>query len=494
MLLADVPPLEKLSRADYEAIVPELRAGLVDAQRQLRDAGVPVIVIVAGADGVKSETVNRLDQWLDSRGLSTEVFGPRTAEERAQPRFRRYVMALPARGRIAVYFGSWYTEPAVARAAGRLTKDELETDLARIAEFERTLAADGALIVKVWLHLSKKQQRKRLQALAADPNTSWRVSKREWGQLDRYDRSMKAMERVLTRTDTGYARWHLVPAADARARDVAVGRIVLEAIRSHLAELEQTQVVADLSAAVEERAPPNDVLDLLGQVDLSPQMDPKTYSSELTQLQAEVHRLSEAAWKKGRSSVLVFEGWDASGKGGAIRRLTDALDARNYRVVPVGPPTEEEMRYHYLWRFWRHLPPPGRMTIFDRSWYGRVLVERVESLATPNEWARAYREINQFEEHLTEHGVLLVKLWLHISPEEQLRRFEERQATPHKRHKITDEDWRNRKAWPDYELAVNEMLLRTSTPHAPWTVVPAEDKRLARCVVLETVIEALDRA
>ena len=192
--------------------------------------------------------------------------------------------------------------------------------------------------------------------------------------------------------------------------------------------------------------------------------------------------------------ILALEGWDAAGKGGAIRRVTHALDARMYRVIPIAAPTDEERAHHYLWRFWRHLPRLGRITIYDRTWYGRVLVERAEGFASEAEWMRAYKEINEFEEQLTEHGIVLVKYWLHISADEQLERFKERETAPWKQYKITPEDYRNREKMNLYEQAASDMIARTSTEFSPWTLVEANDKRYARIKVLRTLCDRLDAA
>jgi polyphosphate kinase 2 (PPK2 family) len=211
-------------------------------------------------------------------------------------------------------------------------------------------------------------------------------------------------------------------------------------------------------------------------------------------LQGKLHRLTWAAHQKKRSSVFVFEGWDAAGKGGCIRRITQAMDARLYQVISTAAPTDEERAHHYLWRFWRHIPRAGLVTVYDRSWYGRVLVERVENFAKESEWKRAYLEINSFEEQLVNHGTIMLKFWIHISPEEQLRRFKEREVIAYKQHKITDEDWRNRDKWEAYTLAVNDMVARTSTTLAPWVLVSGEDKGFGRIEVLKTVCNRLEEA
>lgn len=231
---------------------------------------------------------------------------------------------------------------------------------------------------------------------------------------------------------------------------------------------------------------------ILKRVDLSLCMDEKRYSRELKHLQARLHLLGLQLYQQKRPAVIVFEGWDAAGKGGAIQRLTAELDPRSYIVHSIAAPTGEDKVRHYLYRFWRRLPPRGQFAIFDRSWYGRVLVERVEGFARPDEWRRAYVEINEFERQLIDFGTIICKFWMHISPEEQLRRFEARRNVPYKAWKLTAEDWRNREKWSLYEAAADEMLLRTSTPAAPWTIVEAEDKHFARIKVLRTVAQRLE--
>ena len=223
-------------------------------------------------------------------------------------------------------------------------------------------------------------------------------------------------------------------------------------------------------------------------------LDAATYKKELHQAQGELGLLSRRLRKEKRSLILVFEGPDAAGKGGAIRRLTAAMDARDYQVISIAAPTDEERAHPYLWRFWRYLPPTGRVSIYDRSWYGRVLVERVEGFARPDQWQRAFEEINAFEEQLIEHGLILVKFWLAITPDEQLRRFQDRQDTPYKQHKITAEDWRNRDRWDAYEAAACDMIEKTGTESAPWVLVEGNNKEWARVKVLKEVVRRVQSA
>jgi polyphosphate:AMP phosphotransferase len=480
----------EVSKADYEREVPLLRAALLKAQRELLEAKIPLILIVSGADGAgKSETVNRLHEWFDPRGLETNVFGPLTEEERDRPPYWRFWRTLPARGRIGMFFGSWYTDPIIRRAYRKSGGAAFDRGLTRIEFFEQQLARDGALIVKLWLHMSKKAQKKRLARLQKDPLTRWRVSPIDAKHLKLYDRFVKYSEEALQRTDTGFAPWTVIEASDDRYREITVGRALKDAITRRLTE--GGKATAPSRPALSSADP----VSVLDRVDLKKKaLSEKEYERRLARLQGQLSRLSREAWDKKVSSVLVFEGWDAAGKGGTIRRLTAAMDARLYRVVPVAAPTDEERAHQYLWRFWRHIPRAGLMTIFDRSWYGRVLVERVEGFAREDEWKRAYQEINEFEDQLVEQGTMVTKFWVHISRDEQLRRFKERQKTEFKKFKITDEDWRNRKRWEAYEAAVNEMVARTSTRKAPWVVVAGNDKRAARIQVLEAVCRRLEKA
>ncbi|MEO6066423.1 MAG: polyphosphate:AMP phosphotransferase [Gemmatimonadales bacterium] len=477
-----------LTKEAYKSAVPGIRAGLLQAQHDLADAKVPLILLVSGADGAgKSEMVNRLHEWFDPRGLQTNVFGPLTEDEKDRPDYWRFWMALPARDRVGIFFGSWYTDPIIQRVYGRSGGGRFDRSLSRIAFFEQELVQDGALIVKVWLHLAKKAQKKRLQALEDDPKTRWRVAPIDWKHFKLYDTFVKYSEQALQRTDTSFAPWHVIEATDDRYREIAVGRAILAAIQVRLA------TPPALPAERKAKGPAEEVVSVLDQVELKQTVTAKVYDTRLARLQGKLNRLSRAAWEKSVSTVLVFEGWDAAGKGGAVRRLTSAMDARLYRVVPIAAPTDEERAHQYLWRFWRHIPRAGRVTIFDRSWYGRVLVERVEGFARPDEWQRAYLEINDFEDQLVAHGTMVTKFWLHISKEEQLRRFKERQKTAFKQYKITDEDWRNRERWDAYEAAINEMAVRTGRRDAPWVLVAGNDKRFARLQILETVCDRLEQ-
>jgi polyphosphate:AMP phosphotransferase len=483
----------KVSRKDYEEAVPALRTDLLRVQNELRlRNGFSVVAVFAGVDGAgKSETVNVLHAWMDPRFLHAHGFGPPSGEEAERPPMYAFWRVLPPKGRIAAFMGSWYTNPILSRVYGRTSDADLGAALARINAFERELVAGDTVVLKFWFRLSKKVQKKRLKQLSKDPELSWRVTKRDWEHFELYDEFVPVAERALRETSTGEAPWTIVEGTDRRYRELTVGQQILEAISQRL-DAEPAPRAAQEPPPRQER--PTDQPTILSRLDLSKRIAPDAYARKRRRRQGRLNRLSRELEAKGISAVFAFEGWDAAGKGGAIRRVTSALDARFYEVIPIAAPTDEELARPYMWRFWRQLPRVGHLTIFDRSWYGRVLVERVEGLASKDEWRRAYKEINEFETQLCQHGTALAKFWLHIGKDEQAKRFAAREQTPYKKYKITAEDYRNREKWDLYEDAVNEMVERTSTALAPWTLVEANDKRHARIKVLETCCAALEAA
>jgi polyphosphate:AMP phosphotransferase len=473
----------------YEKELLALRTELLGLQQSLEVAEIPVMCLIAGVDGAgKGDVINILNEWLDPRYLRTYAFGEPSDEERERPPHWRYWMSLPERGRIGLYVLAWYGPPISDRLYGRIGSARLDAELGRINRLEKALVDDGGLLVKVWLHLSRKQQRKRYEKLESNPDTSWQVTDIDKKHLRLYDPLVQVAERVLRETSTPHAPWLIMNGYDANSRRLAVARHLIDRLSIRLAQRPA------MLAGGAELSPPDSDLSLLASLDLSARLSRKSYQERKAQYQGRLSKLTRKLRSDRRSSILVFEGWDAAGKGGVIRRITPALDARNYRVIPIAAPSDEEKAHHYLWRFWRHLPRAGKVTIYDRSWYGRVLVERVEGYATADEWLRAYSEINDFEEDLTDHGIVLLKFWLHISPDEQLRRFQDRESTVYKRHKISADDYRNRAKWPLYEAAVNEMVTRTSTGYAPWHLIPANDKYHARTEVLRTICEAYEKA
>lgn len=491
----------KISRDDFDAMAPNLRTELLALQQQLRLADFPVIILFAGVDGAgKNETVNLINEWMDPRWIVTRAYGKPSDEEGERPEFWRYWRDLPPKGKVGLFLSSWYHRPLVDRVYGKTTVAELDENLERIVHFEKTLADEGALILKFWMHLSEKAQKKRLKGLEKDKMTAWQVTKTDWEHYVLYDKFTSAAERLIRHTSKGHAPWQIVEGADSRYRSAVVLQTLKEAITKHLANRD---AVKKINAEIKGKAPKTKKAapealasqpSILSSLDMTKVLDVAEYNTALQEQRARLAHLYQVAKEKGVSTALVFEGWDAAGKGGTIRRLTNALNARDYQVIPIAAPTEEERAQHYLWRFWRHVARAGRVTVFDRSWYGRVLVERVEGFCTEEAWRRAYGEINDFEEQLTEHGIVMCKFWLHITSEEQLARFNARGEIEYKKWKLTDEDWRNRESWGLYEQSVNDMVERTSTSNAPWTLIEANSKPLARVKVMRTVADALEAA
>jgi polyphosphate:AMP phosphotransferase len=478
----------RIAKDVWDKELPPLRAALLDAQFDLVAAKFPVVILVAGVDGAgKSETVNALNEWMDPRHIQTHGLDMPSDEELERPHMWRYWRMLPPKGKIGIFDGSWYTWPIIERGSGRIKTSELDQDMARIARFEQMLIHEGALVLKFWMHLGKETQKKRLKGLEKDPKTRWRVTPRDWKHFEMYDTFRHVAERALRSTSTADAPWIVVEATDPRYQKLTVGKILLERLRARLGNPapKAPPVVIQVPA-------PLDEMNILRALDLSKRLDKKDYEEALITYQGKLNLLTRHKNFSKHAVVMAFEGVDAAGKGGGIRRITQALDARNYRIQPVAAPTEDERAQPYLWRFWRNLPRRGKVMIFDRSWYGRVLVERVEGFCSEADWQRAYSEINDFEDQIVRSHCILLKFWLSISQEEQLRRFEGRQATPFKRFKITEEDWRNREKWPLYERAICDMLDRTSTEIAPWTLVESEDKNYGRIKILKTVVERLE--
>ena len=478
-----------IEKPQWKKEEPKLRQALLAAQMELlQHKKFPVLILIGGVEGAgKGETVNLLNEWMDPRHVVTHAFDAPDSEELEWPYMYRFWQRLPPKGRIGIFFGAWHTQPIVERALGRCSKAELDQRIAEVQRFEQMLADEGVLLLKFWFHLTKKQQKQRLRALADKKSTRWRVGENEWAFFEQYDAFNKASERFVRATSTAQAPWFVVNGVDPAYRALTVGKQLLAAMRERLDRRDRVSApgTPPLLEAIDGRT-------VIKALELNQPMSKGEFEKQLEKWQGRLNLLSRDAKYKKLSVVAVFEGNDAAGKGGAIRRITGALDARFIRPIPIAAPTEEERAQPYLWRFWRHLPRKGRIAIFDRSWYGRVLVERVEGFCSEAAWMRAYQELNDFEQELVSADVVLVKYWLAISKEEQLARFKERERIEHKRFKITEEDWRNRKKWDAYERAVCDMIDRTSTGYAPWTVVEANNKYFARIKVLKTLVKAIE--
>ena len=467
-----------VSKARYKREAAKLRERLLDAQYDLmQDAGFSVVVLIAGMQGAgRGESVNLLNEWMDPRHIETCAFGEPTQEERERPEQWRYWRALPPKGKIGVLFGAWHTGPISRRVRGETSDDEFAHEMAQVSRYEKMLVDEGVLLLKYWFHISAKKQKERLKEA------------REKRAVP-YKQFARVSEAFLRRTSTGEAPWTVVPSSDRRYRALTFGRHLYAALRGRL---DARRPAPEAHAPV--RPKPVDPVNVVRALQLDQPLTKAQYKKQLEKWRARLDALSRDRGFRSLAVVAVFEGNDASGKGGAIRRVTSSVDARVYRTLSVAAPTQEELARPYLWRFWRQLPARGRFALFDRSWYGRVLVERVEGLCSPADWMRAYGEINDFEHALVAHRIVVAKFWLAISKTEQLRRFREREKVRFKRFKITPEDWRNRRKWGAYELAVCDMVDRTSTSIAPWTLVEANNKYYARIKVLKTLCEAIEKS
>ena len=493
--MAKVKGIERRARKGYQARVRALREDLVQMQVQLKESPFKVLLILAGPEGAgRGNLLNTLAGWLDPRGVETFSFHEPTDEERERPLQWRFWRSLPASGRIGLYAGSWYTETLRAEARSQRALDRTAQEAERIAHFEKLLSDSGTLIIKVWLEISREAQGRRLRALRADPLTAWRVTEEDWRHHRIYDRLARTAKLIRARTDRPGARWTILKAEDEPARDLRVGQLLLTRFHQQQARLRASAGSVRTGARPPVRALRPSGQRRLRALPLDQDLSAKDYEAAREKWLGRLNLAVRAALDAKRSLVFVFEGWDAAGKGGAIRRLTSAIDPRFYSVIPVAKPTDEEKQYHYLWRFWRQIPRDGRVAIFDRSWYGRVLVERREGFCREDEWKRAFGEINDFEQELTRHGTIVLKYWLHVSYKEQLRRFREREVTAYKQHKINAEDWRNRDKWSDYEVAVGDMLVLTDRRTAPWHLIPANNKRFARLEILRTACRQIEAA
>ena len=511
-MLEKVDLTKKLSKEEYKEKMSQLEAEIGRLQRECKALGIPIMIVFEGfgASG-KGLQIGRLIQSMDPRGFEVHPIKNETEEERMHPFMWRFWTKTPARGRIAIYDGSWYRRVLIDRFEKRTKNKELANVFHSINSFEEQLAEDGTLIIKLLLDIDKKEQKKRFDKLEKNKETAWRVTQGDKERNVHYDEYAAMMEDMLFKTDTDYAPWTIIESMDKRFATLKIYTTVIKAMADQiekvqkekaekaakkLAEAEgkeggKTDIVAEIAKKADEEMKDLQV-SILSKTDLSLHYTREEYKEKLDKLQKKMEKLHGELYRRRIPVVLGFEGWDAGGKGGAIKRLTERMDARGYVVNPTASPNDIEKAHHYLWRFWRAMPKDGHVAIFDRTWYGRVMVERIEGFCTTEEWKRAYKEINDMEKDLYDAGAIVIKFWMHIDKDEQERRFRERQENPEKHWKITDEDWRNREKWDQYEDAVNEMLMRTSTDYAPWVVVEGNDKYYARVKVLRTVVEAIE--
>lgn len=489
-MLEKIDLSKTMDKKEYKKRMEVLEPKLARLQRELKSCNVPVMIVFEGFGGAgKGTQINHLIESMDPRGFTVYSTQAETQEEQYHPFLWRFWNKTPEKGRIAIFDRSWYGKLLVERYEKKTHKKDIPGVLEDIENFEKQLTDDGTLLIKFFLAISEKEQGKRFDKLLSKEETSWRVSKADKDRNKHYEEYARMADEMLTRTDTEYAPWTIIEAHDERYAAVKILTTVVEAFEERYEKEQNPQ-----PRQIDGKFGQNDLKEsVLKKVDLSKKLDRETYEKKLEELQKKLTLLHSEIYAKRIPVVLAFEGWDAGGKGGAIKRLTRALDPRGYTVNPTSSPNDIERAHHYLWRFWTKMPKDGHIAIFDRTWYGRVMVERIEGFCTTQEWQRAFKEMNQMEQQLVNHGAIVIKFWMHIDKEEQERRFKERQENPDKQWKITDEDWRNREKWELYEQAVDEMMVRTSTVNAPWVIVEGNDKLYARIKVLETVVDALEK-
>ncbi|MCI7099113.1 MAG: polyphosphate:AMP phosphotransferase [Lachnospiraceae bacterium] len=482
---------QSLSKQDYKAAMEQLIPEISSLQRQIRAAGIPVTIVFEGIDMAgKGVLINELISAMDPRGYAVVSTERETEDEKRHPFLWRFWKNLPAKGRIQVFDRSWYRKVMQDPFEHTLSSKDLDTAFKEIINFERLLTDGGMVIIKFFLVISEKEQTRRLNNLTDKRETMWRVKSEEIKHNKHYNRYLNICQDMIVRTESNFAPWTIVESTDRRFAAVKIMRHVAAVLKDAL-----------MKKAQEQPALPNALCDsslldtsILDGMDLSKSLTREEYTKRMKNVQKRLESLHNQIYEKQLPVVLVFEGQDAAGKGGAIKRLTKKLDPRGYEVIPTSAANAVEKQYHYLWRFWTRMPKDGHIAIFDRSWYGRVMVERIEGFCSEEEWKRAFRELNEMEESIAAHGTVILKFWLQIDRDEQEIRFKDRMENPEKQWKITDEDWRNREKWDQYRVAVDEMLIKTSTSYAPWIVVEANNKLYSRVKILETIADTLDSA
>lgn len=490
--------MEKDTTADEKTKLADLQKKLAVYQQSIKKNKIPIIIILEGwgASG-KGNVISGIIKELDPRGFKVYTTGESNEEEKKFPLLRRFWTKIPLYGNISIFDRSWYRDVSISAVEDGLSENEVNHRLRDISVMEKMLTDDGYLIIKIFLNITRKEQKKRFSELEKNKSTEWRVTSNDWRHNRMFDAYKSAFQSMIKNTNTQNAPWLVIDANNSRSTVYKALSELCKILKNKLDEIQCNEDIhvenktSEFSVRTGADIKKNPIFSL-GEVDLSPTMENKLYKEKLKKLQRRLFELHNEIYLHRRPLIIVFEGWDAAGKGGAIKRLVGGLDPRGYEVIPISAPNEEERNKHYLWRFWSSLPKNGHIAIFDRSWYGRVMVERIEGFCSEQQWKRAYEEINYFERELYERGTIQIKFWLHISPEEQLKRFNERLENPEKNWKITEEDWRNREKWTQYETAVNDMLRYTNTDYSPWIIIPGNDKRYARLNVLENVISQLE--
>ena len=479
-------------KPDGEEIKQRLKAAqekLEEQQMKLKERKLPVLVLIEGWGAAgKGSAIGQIIRNIDPRFFKVfSMPSTPTAEELRKPFLYRFFEKIPEAGKFTFLDSGWMDQIMKERLHGQLDDKAYAQRVDSVKRFERSLTDNGYLVLKFFFHISKKEQETRLENLLGDKDTAWRVSKGDLWQNRHYDQCLEAFDRYLDDTNTPSAPWYIIDAKSKKFAELQVMETLCVGIETALHN-------ESLAVPLLQNVFPLVKMPKLKDVPLDKTLSEAEYKQQLRELQAKLGKLHNRLYRKRVPVIMVYEGWDAAGKGGNIKRVTGALDPRGFEVHPIASPEPKEKARHYLWRFWTRLPKTGHIAIFDRSWYGRVMVERLEGFCSENDWQRAYYEMNEFEQELHNWGAVILKFWVQIDKDTQLARFTDRQNTPSKQWKITDEDWRNREKWDLYEQAIDEMLQKTSTTYAPWHILESVDKKYARIKALQIVIDALEKA
>lgn len=481
----------KPQRPDDEEIEARLKVArekLSGQQMKIKEHGLPVLVLFEGwGTAGKGSVLGKVIRNIDPRFFKVATMDVPTEEEKRKPFLYRHFVKIPEKGKFMFLDSGWMDEITQECLNGTLEEKEYKKKIESVKRFERQLTDNGYLVMKFFFQISQKEQKKRIDALKEDKNTKWRVSGKDDWQNKHYEKCMNVFDRYLNDTNAPADPWYLIDAKNKKWAELQVLETLVSGIDTALKN-------SNLAVPLLQNVFPIEKILKLEEIDLDKKLTDEEYRRELHELQQKLTELHNKLYRKKVPVIIAYEGWDAAGKGGNIKRIAGALDPRGFEVHPIASPEPHEKARHYLWRFWNRLPKTGHVAIFDRTWYGRVMVERLEGFCSENEWQRAYNEINEFEKELSDWGAVIVKFWVQIDKDTQLQRFTDRQNTPEKQWKITDEDWRNREKWDLYEDAVNEMMKKTNTTYAPWYVLESNDKKYARIKALKIVIDAIEQA
>ena len=488
-MLKSWSPPEMPEKEEIAQRLDKARGKMYELQMKIKEHKIPVLVLFEGwSSAGKGSMIGKVIKNIDPRFFKVATMSAPTEDELRRPFLYRYMRQIPEQGKFTFLDSGWMEETTKEVLEDGLSGEDYEKRIDSIKRFERQLTDNGYLVVKFFMHISKDEQAKRMKGLLSGEDTQWRVQKFDQWQNEHYGKCEKVYDRYLKDTNMSTSPWYIVDAKNKKWAELQVLETMVSNIEVGLQnQMHSVPILQNVFPLV--KMPKLQDVELEGKV-----IEEEEYRKELKELQKRLRELHNRVYRKRVPVIITYEGWDAAGKGGNIKRITGALDPRGFEVHPIASPEPHEKARHYLWRFWTRLPKDGHIAIFDRTWYGRVMVERLEGFCSENDWKRAYNEMNEFEKELHDWGAVIIKFWVQIDKDTQLERFTDRQNNPEKQWKITDEDWRNREKWDLYEDAVNEMLKKTSTTYAPWHILESVDKKYARIKALKIVIEELEKA